>query len=178
MKNYLSKCACKVAVLSLSCMLFACDAADKPVTKNNAAKVEDATKKVEQDTTKKEVTMQDTTKKIETFPSGLKKEILVAATDAAAATPKTARPVTVHYVGTLENGTKFDSSRDRNQPFVFTIGVGQVIKGWDEGVMTMKVGEKARFTLPASIAYGSRGAGGLIPPGATLIFEVELLKVG
>jgi FKBP-type peptidyl-prolyl cis-trans isomerase len=87
----------------------------------------------------------------------------------------------VHYTGWLDNngqpGTKFDSSIDRGQPFTFIIGVGQVIKGWDEGVMTMKVGEKRRLFIPASLGYGSRGAGQIIPPHASLIFDVELLKV-
>ena len=92
--------------------------------------------------------------------------------------PKPGQTVTVHYTGTLENGTRFDSSVDRGQPFAFKIGVGQVIKGWDEGVMTMKVGGKRRLTLPAELGYGASGAGGgLIPPNATLIFDVELLGV-
>jgi peptidylprolyl isomerase len=89
---------------------------------------------------------------------------------------KSGDTVTVNYVGTLENGTKFDSSYDRNQPFTTQIGVGQVIKGWDEGIVGMKVGGKRKLIIPASLGYGSQAAGS-IPPNSTLVFEVELLSI-
>jgi len=106
--------------------------------------------------------------------SGLKYEDLTVGEGAEATAGKM---VTVHYTGWLENGQKFDSSLDRNDPFRFKLGAGQVIRGWDEGVAGMKIGGKRKLTIPANLGYGSRGAGGVIPPNATLIFDVELLAV-
>ena len=107
-------------------------------------------------------------------PSGLEYwEIKAGTGDAAVA----GKPVRVHYTGWLTDGKKFDSSMDRGQPFVFPLGAGQVIKGWDEGVAGMKVGGKRQLRIPPELGYGARGAGGVIPPNATLIFDVELLGV-
>jgi FKBP-type peptidyl-prolyl cis-trans isomerase FkpA len=113
-----------------------------------------------------------------TTPSGLQFEDTVAGTGAEA---KAGHTVSVHYTGWLYNdgvkGAKFDSSKDRNDPFEFGLGGGQVIRGWDEGVQGMKVGGTRVLVIPAALGYGARGAGGVIPPNATLMFEVELLGV-
>jgi FKBP-type peptidyl-prolyl cis-trans isomerase FkpA len=112
--------------------------------------------------------MSDTTR-----PSGLIIEELALGEGAAAASGQT---VTVHYTGWLTDGEKFDSSKDRDDPFQFALGKGRVIKGWDEGVEGMKVGGTRKLIIPPTLAYGTRGAGGVIPPNATLVFEVELLS--
>ena len=109
-----------------------------------------------------------------TLPSGLKYEDLKVGDGAVAETGNT---VSVHYTGWLADGTKFDSSLDRGQPFEFTLGNGNVIRGWDEGVKGMKVGGKRKLTIPPDLGYGAAGAGGTIPPNATLTFDVELLGV-
>jgi len=109
-----------------------------------------------------------------TTPTGLIVEDVSVGKGAVAAA---GQKVTVHYTGWLTNGTKFDSSKDRNDPFVFPLGGGRVIKGWDEGVQGMQVGGTRKLTIPPALGYGTRGAGSVIPPDATLVFEVELLGV-
>ena len=110
-----------------------------------------------------------------TTDSGLQYVVLQEGTGAS---PADGQTVTVHYTGTLEDGTKFDSSRDRSRPFSFRVGVGEVIRGWDEGVGDMRVGERRKLIIPPDLGYGARGAGGVIPPNATLIFDIELLRIG
>ncbi|MHB1360216.1 MAG: FKBP-type peptidyl-prolyl cis-trans isomerase [Rhodocyclaceae bacterium] len=109
-----------------------------------------------------------------TTASGLMIEEIVAGTGDTATAGQT---VSVHYTGWLANGGKFDSSKDRNEPFDFPLGGRQVIAGWDEGVQGMKVGGTRKLTIPPNLGYGARGAGGVIPPNATLVFEVELLQI-
>ncbi len=109
-----------------------------------------------------------------TTPSGLQYKDLV---QGSGDSPKPAKMVTVHYTGWLADGSKFDSSVDRNEPFTFRIGAGNVIRGWDEGVMSMKIGGKRKLIIPPALGYGSAGAGGVIPPNATLVFEVILLDI-
>jgi len=116
---------------------------------------------------------------ITTTPSGLQYDDVTLGDGAEA---KAGQNVTVHYTGWLRNddgskGAKFDSSKDRNDPFEFALGAGMVIRGWDEGVQGMKVGGTRQLIIPADLGYGARGAGGVIPPNATLIFDVELLGV-
>ncbi len=106
--------------------------------------------------------------------SGLKYEDLAEGEGPEA---KAGQQVKVHYTGWLTDGSKFDSSLDRNAPFSFPLGGGRVIRGWDEGVQGMRVGGKRRLTIPPQLGYGAAGAGGVIPPNATLVFEVELLEI-
>ena len=105
---------------------------------------------------------------------GMKVEILTQGTGEGA---KAGDLITVNYVGTLEDGTKFDSSIDRGQPFAFTLGQNSVIQGWEQGLLGMKPGEKRKLTIPPELAYGEQGAGGVIPPNATLIFEVDMISI-
>lgn len=105
--------------------------------------------------------------------SGLQIDII---TEGTGPLPTKGQKVDVHYVGTLEDGTKFDSSRDRGQPISFILGQGMVIEGWDEGIALLKVGTRAKLTIPPELGYGKSGAAGVIPPNATLIFDVELIN--
>ncbi len=153
---------------ALSGGVFAQQAKPKPATKPKTT----ATKPKQSTTTHQPKKME--LNKEYTTASGLKYKITQKGTGTKAAAGS---KVTVHYTGTLTDGKKFDSSHDRNQPISFTLGQGQVIKGWDEGIALLQVGDKALFTIPPAIAYGANGAGGVIPPNATLLFEVELLDV-
>jgi peptidylprolyl isomerase len=107
-----------------------------------------------------------------TTPSGLKIEFIQ---EGKGPTPKSGQKVTVHYTGTLMTGKKFDSSRDRNQPFTFTLNAGEVIRGWDEAVSLLPIGSRVKVTIPPHLGYGPTGAGGVIPPNATLVFDIELI---
>ena len=111
---------------------------------------------------------------MEETDSGLRYEVLKAGTGAVVQPGQTA---VVHYTGWLPDGTKFDSSRDRGEPFGFPVGAGQVIQGWDEGVAGMAIGEERKLVIPPDLGYGPAGAGGVIPPNATLVFDVELLEI-
>ena len=157
--------------LSLAALLFlACDASSKP--EDAAARDAAVTGSPESLTFAPElkVDLSAMTKQ----PSGLYIQDLTTGTGAEAASGK---QVSVHYTGTLADGRKFDSSRDRGQPIDFKLGVGQVIQGWDEGVAGMKVGGRRKLVIPPELGYGARGAGGVIPPNATLVFDVELMGV-
>lgn len=115
-----------------------------------------------------------TTEVPQSTPSGLQFIDMHVGTGAE---PRTGKKVTVHYTGYLLDGKKFDSSVDRRAPFTFVLGVGQVIKGWDEGVATMRTGGRRKLIIPADLAYGRRGVGSVIPPQAVLVFDVELIDV-
>ena len=155
-------------VLTLAMLGPAVAQAETPASKATMKPVTKATKPAAKAAAK-------STTALHTTPSGLQYQDLKVGTGAL---PKTGQSVTVHYTGTLTDGKKFDSSRDRNEPFTFKIGLSEVIAGWDEGVGTMRVGGHRKLIIPAKLGYGDRGAGaGLIPPGATLIFDVELLSI-
>ena len=134
----------------------------------------DREKKIAEEKEKSEAALEKLAAGFEKTDSGLRYQIIQKGTGAKSAKGKN---VSVHYKGQLEDGTVFDSSYDRKQPIDFVLGVGQVIKGWDEGLQLMNVGDKARLVIPSHLAYGSQGAGGVIPPDATLIFDVELMDV-
>ena len=154
-------------------LLAAAVALPTPARAQQEAKPMDASKEPTQETAKPAAAAAEPAKEVVTA-SGLKYQ------DLAPGSGEEARPgtvVRVHYTGWLENGTKFDSSLDRNEPFSFKLGAGNVIKGWDEGVAGMKIGGKRRLVIPPALGYGRQGAGGVIPPNSTLIFEVELLGV-
>lgn len=168
----------KTLLIALTCTFSACDSVEKkteptpqPITKTDTPQI-DVEKKTEPQT-------KTEGSKMETLPSGLQYTTLKPGTSDQKPTP--GKQVTVHYTGWLwnngEKGQKFDSSVDRGEPFTFMIGVGMVIKGWDEGVMGMKIGEKRQLVIPPQLAYGSRGAGSVIKPNSTLMFEVELISV-
>jgi FKBP-type peptidyl-prolyl cis-trans isomerase len=131
-------------------------------------------KRLAEEKAKREEALNKIASGFEATQSGLRYQILQKGNGAKAEKGKT---VSVHYKGQLEDGTVFDSSYKRNQPIDFPLGMGQVIAGWDEGISLLKVGDKARFVIPSDLGYGSRGAGGVIPPDATLIFDVELMNV-
>lgn len=143
-------------------LLAACTSSDTPTTAQPAA------------STQAPAARSAVTGGARTTPSGLVIETLATGSGPVATA---GNKVSVHYTGWLTNGTKFDSSRDRNEAFSFTLGAGQVIQGWDEGVSGMQPGGKRKLTVPAELAYGARGAGGAIPPNAVLVFEVELLGI-
>ncbi|QQR49525.1 FKBP-type peptidyl-prolyl cis-trans isomerase [bacterium] len=169
MKNKLFK---KLLTVGLCCTVFS------SCSNKNIEQSTTTTSKLTEQETKAQATTKGSP--VVTLDSGLKYEIITAAPDNAAK-PTKGQEVVVHYTGWLDNngqkGTKFDSSVDRGQEFRFVVGIGQVIQGWDQTLLDMKVGEKRLVSIPAHLAYGTRGAGNVIPPNATLLFEVELRKI-
>ncbi len=170
----------RAGLMSFCCLMVACTQQGDTQQTSNAGQTTDNPSIVAAEATATPTassTPKKTTtgaNKVVTTSSGLKYTELKVGTGAI---PKIGQTVSVHYTGTLENGTKFDSSRDRGVPFEFPLGTGQVIKGWDEGISTMKVGGRRQLIIPPELGYGARGAGGVIPPNATLIFDVELLSI-
>lgn len=152
---------CLIALFSLA----ACGDEDAPAENTEAGAEED------EDVTEASA---ECSEEVVTTESGLQIEDIECGEGDEA---ETGQLVSVHYVGTLEDGTQFDSSRERGEPFEFPLGGGQVIQGWDEGVVGMKVGGLRRLTIPPELGYGQAGAGEVIPPNSTLIFEIELLEV-
>ncbi len=175
MKNNLIKSATFVL---LGCLLSSCGTCEQCCSSCKTENTKETNMKTETEAPKQAETIKkvENEPKVITTSSGLKYEVLTAA-PANAASPTKGQKIKAHYTGWLENGTKFDSSVDRGTPLAFNVGVGQVIPGWDEALLSMKVGEKRKLTIPSKLAYGARGAGGVIPPNATLIFEVELVSV-
>ncbi len=143
---------------------------NKPRETNSTASISQSVKKQEINSKNSDITQDISNFEIQ----NMKIEVLK---EGSGEPSKTGDLVTVHYVGTLENGVKFDSSVDRGTPFSFTLGQNRVIQGWELGVLGMKAGEKRKLTIPPELGYGERGAGAIIPPNATLIFQVELLKI-
>ena len=171
----------KLLIVSLLFVACAKPATDTTDTSTTTSPDTGAATSVANDTTPAEALVPTDGGSVDTFSmpanpqttaSGLKYSIDLPGTGAQ---PQPGQTVSVHYTGWLPDGTKFDSSRDRGAPLEFPLGQGRVIKGWDEGIGLMKVGEKRTLVIPPDLAYGSRGAGGVIPPNATLVFKVELV---
>ncbi|MEM9567310.1 MAG: FKBP-type peptidyl-prolyl cis-trans isomerase [Cyanobacteria bacterium P01_E01_bin.34] len=166
MKRFLNLCV----ALCLSATLLCISLSSSPALASNAAISLMDTTVIAQNAAESSTP----TELVITTDSGLQ---YIDIEDGTGASPESGQTVVVHYTGKLDDGSVFDSSVQRNRPFEFIIGIGQVIKGWDEGVATMKVGGKRQLIIPAELGYGSRGAGGVIPPNATLTFDVELLDI-
>ncbi len=166
MKRFLNLCAALCLTVTLLCMSMA----GAPVLANNAVTDLMDVNLIAQNAAESSTPIEP----VITTDSGLQ---YIEIEEGTGASPESGQTVVVHYTGKLDDGSVFDSSVQRNRPFEFIIGIGQVIKGWDEGVATMKAGGKRQLIIPAELGYGSRGAGGVIPPNATLTFDVELLDI-